>query len=76
MAPSVGLASFDASVFSGPYSYDHKRENLLESTLNFNRVGFSPTGAGRRNCPGRNFAFDLLVDTRNDQSVASWLRYS
>uniref|UniRef100_A0A7S3QBI4 Cytochrome P450 n=1 Tax=Chaetoceros debilis TaxID=122233 RepID=A0A7S3QBI4_9STRA len=61
-AGSIGLACFDESVFANPKKYDHKRENIEKAVLNFNHVGFSPEGAGTRQCPGRNIAMKLAAD--------------
>ena len=70
VAASIGLSSVDASQFQNPHKYDPKREKLMTSCLNFNHVGFSPVGAGTRQCPGRNIAVkmasDLLIALRSD----------
>ncbi|KAL3932583.1 MAG: hypothetical protein SGBAC_010781 [Bacillariaceae sp.] len=62
---SIGLASHDPIVFENPEKFDPQRDNLMKAILNFNHVGFSPTGSGTRQCPGRNlavkFCSDLLI---------------
>jgi len=72
VAACIGLASCDSSEFQDPKKFNPKRENLMKSTLNFNHVGFSPLGAGKRQCPGRNIAMkvggDLLIELRKDYS--------
>jgi cytochrome P450 len=72
-AASIGLASFDPNVFEAPYEFNPKRDNLVQSGLNFNHVGFDPEGAGTRQCPGRNvamkFATDVLIESRKKQGV-------
>ncbi len=69
VAASIGLSSVDAQEFENPHTFDPERENLLSSTINFNHVGYSAVGAGKRQCPGRNIAIrlasDLLVQSRS-----------
>jgi len=59
---SIGLASLDGSVFAAPDVFNHKRENLLKAVINFNHAGYSPEGAGTRQCPGRNIAIKYASD--------------
>ena len=59
VAGSIGLASLDPGVFPNPNTFDHHRENLLKATMNFNSVGYSPEGAGKRTCPGRTVAVKM-----------------
>ena len=65
-AASLGLASHDPDVFPDPKVFNPKRENLKAAMINFNHVGYEPTGAGTRQCPGRNisikFASNVLID--------------
>jgi len=62
LGASIGLASLDGSVFAAPDVFNHKRENLLKAVINFNHLGYSPEGAGTRQCPGRNIAMKFASD--------------
>lgn len=56
----LSLGNLDRG-FWGPtaYEFDHHRENLEEHFLGFNSVG---ARGGRRVCPGRELALDVLCD--------------
>ena len=68
-AASMGLASLDPDVFPDPKVFNPKRENLEAALINFNHVGYAPTGSGTRQCPGRNisikFASSVLIEYQN-----------
>jgi len=72
VAASIGLSSVDANQFDNPHVFNPERENLLSSSINFNHVGYSEVGSGKRQCPGRNIAIklasDLLIEYRNSTS--------
>ena len=65
---SIALASLDPEIYEDPFTFDHMRENLTESVLLFNHVGYYPERVGLRNCPGRNVVIKLgrsfLVEAR------------
>ena len=71
VAASIGLSSLDPTQFEKPHKFNPKRENLMKATLNFNHVGYSPIGSGKRQCPGRNIAMklasDLLIHSRAEK---------
>jgi cytochrome P450 len=62
VAASIGLAMHDPDIFPQPDMFNHKRENVVSANLNFNSVGFHPTGSGTRQCPGRNIAMKVASD--------------
>jgi hypothetical protein len=59
---SIGLASLDAAMFEQPDTFNHHRDNLVKMVLNFNAIGYEATGAGTRQCPGRNVAMKMACD--------------
>lgn len=68
VAASLGLGSLDPKVFPNPQKFDHKRSNLLSQILNYNGIGYNPTGDGTRVCPGRNIALTMAADV-----LKAWL---
>ncbi|MFT4626968.1 MAG: hypothetical protein ACI8PZ_005649 [Myxococcota bacterium] len=70
VAASIGLASVDPSQWPDPSAFDPERPNLQDAIVNFNTLGYHPTGdTGRRTCPGRNVAVAMGMAT-----FRSWRR--
>eukprot|EP00594_Rhizosolenia_setigera_P011782 CAMPEP_0178967086 /NCGR_PEP_ID=MMETSP0789-20121207/17347_1 /TAXON_ID=3005 /ORGANISM="Rhizosolenia setigera, Strain CCMP 1694" /LENGTH=398 /DNA_ID=CAMNT_0020652553 /DNA_START=288 /DNA_END=1484 /DNA_ORIENTATION=- len=59
---SVGGAGWDEDEFPDPHTFDHTRANLVNSSLNFNHVGWDPDTLGTRVCTGRKIAMKFGID--------------
>lgn len=62
LVASIGAASLDEDVFPNPKTFDPKRTNLVESSINFNHHGWDPETVGTRVCPGRVIAMKMASD--------------